>query len=130
MAVTIRYEPNNSDFGRLMMADQTQSLALDAAHIGVTYARAYAAGMKLPADYIASIKAEAGPPVILGGRNPRRTARIVAEHRLGGAIEFGTGTKSGGNDGRGRPREQGGYSSPYRILGRAGARVGSPPRGS
>ena len=128
MAVKITYKPNNSDFGKLMMADQTQDLADQAAHLGVAVATLYANGSRPrpPADYIASIKAVHGPPVTMGG-NPRRTSRVVAEHRLAGAIEFGTGIKSGGGDGRGTPRRQGGYSEPYRILGRTGSRIGSPP---
>ena len=129
MAVKITYKANNFEFGKLMMAKQTQDLADQAANLGVQVARLYANGARPrpPADYIASIKAESGPPVSMGG-NPRRTARVVADHRLGGAIEFGTGVKSSGS-GRGAKRPQGGYSEPYRILGRTGSRIGSPPKG-
>jgi len=129
MGLKIKYEANNSDFGRLMMSSQTQDLADDAANFGAQVARLYAAGSRPrpPADYIASIKAAPGPPVVLGTgghANPRRTARVVADHRLGGVIEFGSGPTGPG----GRERPQGGSSPAYRILGRTGARVGSPPR--
>lgn len=119
MPVRIRYRANNSDFGKLMMSDQTQDLADQGANFGVLAARAYAAGTRpaLPPEYIESIQAETGPIVTLGG-NPRRTARIVSKYPW---IEFGSGRK--------RDRPQGGNSPAYRILGRAGARVGNPPRG-
>jgi len=126
MAVKITYRANNSEFGQLMMSDQTQDLADHGAATGAAYARLYAKGAGLPADYVASIEGRPGPPVTLGG-NPRRTARTVAEHRLAATFEFGSGkgSKSGPS---GRKRPQGGYSDPYRILGRAGARTGSPPK--
>ena len=126
--VVVRYVANNRDMARLLMSDQTQDLADQGAQAGVTYARLYAAGArpKLPASYIAGFKAVAGPPVVLD-RNPRRTARVVNEDRIAAAIEFGSGIRSGGNDGRGRARPQGGYSDPHRVLGRAGARLGSAP---
>jgi len=126
MAVKITYKPNNREFGQLMMSDQTQDLADDGAEHGAAYARLYARGSGLPADYVSSISARTGPPVTMGG-NPRRTARTVAEHRLAATFEFGSG-KGSTSGPAGRKRPQGGYSDPYRILGRAGARTGSPPR--
>lgn len=119
MAVRIKYEPNHFQFGQLLMSDQTQDLADQGAEVGVLYARMYAAGVRptLPAEYIASIRKETGP-IVTFGRNPRRTARVVADFPW---IEFGSGRK--------RERPQGGNSPAYRILGRTGARVGSPPRG-
>lgn len=125
MAVRITYKPNNSDFGKLMVSRQTRQLATAGAENGAVYARAYAKGERLPAGYIASIRGELGPIQVLGG-NPRYTGRTVAEHELAGAFEFGSGVRSAGISKT--PRPQGGYSDPYRILGRAGARVGSPPR--
>jgi hypothetical protein len=124
MAVAIRYEPNHKSFRALMVSGQTQELADEAATAGVVVARAYAAGSRLPAEYIASIRRTSGPLVTFDG-NPRRTARVHAAYPF---IEFGSGIKSGG-DSRGKPRPQGGYSEPYRILGRTAARIGSPPLG-
>jgi hypothetical protein len=115
VAVEIRYEKNHADFGRLMMSDQTQSLADQGALRGLAVARTLAAGQNLPAAYISSIRKAGGPPVVLG-KNPRRTARVYADMPF---IEFGSGLK--------RKREQGGHSPAYRILGKAGARIGSPP---
>jgi hypothetical protein len=119
MGIRIRYKADNVSFGALMMSDQTQDLAEQAANFGVLAAKAYAKGVRppLPAEYVESIKAETGPAVVLGG-NPRRTSRIVSSYPW---IEFGSGRK--------RDRPQGGNSPAYRILGRAGARVGDPPRG-
>ncbi len=129
--ITATYKENRREFGQLLMSDQIQDLADQGAEAGVAYARLYANGSRprLPADYVASFKAVQGPIVTMGDPhpNPRRTARTVSEHRLAAAFEFGTGVRSGGNDGRGAKRPQGGYSDPYRILGRAGARVGQPP---
>lgn len=127
MAVEITYKANNSDFRKLMMSDQTQDLADEAADHGVAVARLYATGSRPqpPADYIAAIKAAKGPMVTLldgGFPNPRRTSRVVIEHRLAGIIEFGSGQKPG----KGRP--QGGSSTPHRVLGRTGARIGAGPR--
>lgn len=115
MTVTIKYEPNNIEFGKLMVSDQTQRLADQAANKGVTEARSLAAARGLPAAYIDSIEAVAGPIVVLG-RNPRRTARVQAKFPW---IEFGSGQK--------RPRPQGGRSPAYRILGAVGAIIGNPP---
>jgi hypothetical protein len=120
MPVKITYKPNNKEFGALMMSDQTQDLADQAAKLGVLVARAYAAGQRpqMPAEYIASIRAEAGPIVVFDG-NPRRTARVVADYPW---LEFGSGKTASG-------RPQGGNSPAYRILGRTGARIGNPPIG-
>lgn len=122
MAVAIRYEPNHSDFRKIMMGNQTKRLAQEAAILGVAVARAYAAGEKLPAEYIASIRHQAGSPVVLGG-NPRQTARVYADYPW---IEFGSGLRNTGRNGSTR-RPQGGHSPAYRILGRTGARIGKPP---
>lgn len=124
MAVTIRYEPNHGEFRKLMMSEQTHELADEAADLGLAVARAYAAGYKLPAAYITSIRKEVGRVVVLGG-NPRRAARIYADFPY---IEFGSGIKGEGGS-RHAPRPQGGYSAPYRILGRTGSRIGKPPSG-
>lgn len=120
MTVRIRYRPNNRDMARLLMSNQTQELADKGARAGVIEAQQTAMEAGLPEDYVDSIKAEVGPVVVLD-RNPRRTARVVARHRLAGVFEFGSGRK--------RPREQGGSSPTYRILGRAAAKIGSPPLG-
>lgn len=113
--VRIRYKPNNSEFRKLMVSDQTQDLADEAGRRGVAEAKAMATAEGLPAEYIESIKLEPGPLVVLGG-NPRRTARIHAKFPW---IEFGSGQK--------RPRPQGGRSPAYRILGRVGPIIGNPP---
>lgn len=115
--IRIRYKPNNSEFGQLMMSDQTQDLADQGAKFGVLAARAYANGMRprMPEEYTASIKATTGPTVVMGG-NPRRTAQVEAKYPW---LEFGSGRK--------RPRGQGGHSPAYRILGRTAARIGNPP---
>lgn len=129
MALRVTYRENREEFGALMMSGQTQDLASDGAERGAAYARLYARGAKLPTDYVSSISAQVGPPVTLGKgayANPRRTARVVADHRLGATFEFGSGQGSTSGP-KGRKRPQGGYSEPYRILGRAGARAGSPP---
>jgi hypothetical protein len=131
MTVRIRYKPNNSDFGKLMMSSQTQDLADEAAGRGVLVAIAYAQSAHLPSAYITGIGKEVGPPVVLQG-NPRRTARVTAPMPW---IEFGSGRLArGASRGRsagrgGRKRPQGGYSKPYRILGKTGSRIGSPPGG-
>lgn len=116
--VRIRYKPDHKDFGKLMMADQTQNLANQGARRGVIEAQALAMDAGLSEEFVDSIKARLGPPVVLGG-NPRRTARVVAEHRLAGVFEFGSGKRN--------PREQGGSSPAYRILGQAAARTGALP---
>lgn len=129
MVMKVTYKENRREFGALMMSQQTQDLASDGAERGAAYARLYARGSRLPGDYIASIEARVGPPMTLGKgayANPRRTARVVADHRLAAALEFGSGSGSASGP-KGRKRPQGGYSEPYRILGRAGARTGSPP---
>lgn len=113
--VRIRYKANNKDFGKLMMAKQTQDLADQAAKKGVQEAKALAASRGLFPKYIESIKAAVGPPVTLGG-NPRRTARVNADYPW---VEFGSGQK--------RPRPQGGSSPAYRILGAVAAIIGNPP---
>lgn len=115
--IHIKYKPNHISFAKLMMSDQTQNLADQAADRGVQVARGIAAGMSLPEEYIASIKATRGPIVVLGG-NPRRTARLVSKYPY---IEFGSGRK--------RPRPQGGRSPAYRVLGRTLPRIGSYPYG-
>lgn len=128
MAVKITYKPNHHEFGMLMISRQTRQLATHAAENGAVYAKAYARGAGLPADYISSIRGELGPIQTIGTPpNPRYTGRLIAEHPLGGVFEFGSGPRTTGGHAKGR-RPQGGYSDPYRILGRAGARVGSPPR--
>jgi hypothetical protein len=120
MAVRVRYKANNKEFGALMRSDQTQDLADKGARAGVLEAQQIAMEAGLPEDYVNSIRAEIGPLAVYGG-NPRRTARVVARHRLAGAFEFGTGRR--------RDRPQGGGSPTYRILGRAGAKIGSMPHG-
>lgn len=115
MAVQITYRANNAEFGKLMMSAQTQSLADQGALRGLRVARELATRQNLPAAYVASIRKAAGPTVTMGG-NPRRTARVYADAPW---IEFGSGLK--------RPRQQGGRSPAYRILGKTGARIGSPP---
>ena len=92
MVVKIRYKANNKEFGALMLSDQTQDLADQAANFGVLAAKAYAKGIRppLPTEYVESIKAETGPAVVLGG-NPRRTSRIVANYPW---IEFGSGSST------------------------------------
>lgn len=120
MPVRIRYRANNVSFGALMRSDQTQDLADKGARAGVIEAQQSAIEAGLPEDYVDSIKAEPGPLGVYGG-NPRRTARVVARHRLAGVFEFGSGRRA--------PRPQGGSSPVYRILGKAGAKIGSPPRG-
>lgn len=118
MAIRIRYKANNSDFGKLMMSDQTQDLADQGARAGVAEATQLASGLSLPERYRSSIRAEAGPPATMGG-NPRRTARVYADYVW---VEFGSGVK--------RPRPQGGRSPAHRILGRTAAKIGNPPDGS
>jgi len=115
--IRVRYKPNNSSFGKLMMAQQTQDLADQGARAGVREATQMASGAGLPERYIASIKATTGPPVTMGG-NPRRTARVEAGYVW---VEFGSGRK--------RARPQGGSSPAHRILGRTAAKIGSPPDG-
>lgn len=115
MPVLIRYRPNNSDFGKLMMSSQTQDLADQGAKRGVAAAKALAGSESLPAEYVSSIRAVKGPPMVLGG-NPRRTARVETKYPW---IEFGSGRK--------RPRPQGGRSPRYRILGRILTQIGNPP---
>lgn len=113
--VRIRYKPNNRDFGKLMMAPQTQHLADQAAEKGVAEAKALASSRNLPAEYVESIEKVVGPPITMAG-NPRRTARVQARYVW---IEFGSGIK--------RPRPQGGRSPAYRILGTVGPMIGNPP---
>lgn len=132
MGIVMNYVPNNHEFGKLMMAKQTQDLADEAAQHGAAIARLYAAGARprLPSEYVTGFKVRTGPPVLLGDgpyANLRRTARVVNEHHLASAIEFGTGTASTAQS-AGRPRPQGGYSEPHRVLGRTGSRIGAPPR--
>lgn len=124
MPISIRYKPNNVEFGKLMMAQQTQDLADEAAGAGMLVATGLAQGYGLPDEYITSIRPETGPPMTFAG-NPRRTARLVANYPW---IEFGSGkgSKSGP---RGRKRPQGGYSKPYRVLGRTGSKIGKKPTG-
>jgi hypothetical protein len=121
VAVRIRYRENRKSFGAMMMAIQTQELAYQGAQRGAIAARGLATAAGLPGAYVESIRAEAGPPQVLGG-NPRRTARVVARHRLAGVFEFGSGLRD--------KRPQGGSSPRHRILGKTGAIIGSPPRGS
>jgi hypothetical protein len=118
--IRVRYQANNREFGQLMMSEQTQDLADEAARAGVIEAQQSAMEAGLFEDYVNNIRAEIGPPQVLAG-NPRRTARVVARHRLAGVFEFGTGIN--------RPRPQGGSSPRYRILGKAGTKIGSPPFG-
>lgn len=113
--VRIRYRPNHREFGKLMMAKQTQDLADQAAKKGVIEAKALAQARGLPQAYIDSIEAKVGPVLTMGG-NPRRTARIHASFPW---IEFGSGRK--------RKRPQGGHSPAYRILGAVGSIIGNPP---
>lgn len=115
MAINIRYQPNHRDMAKLLMDDQTQDLANQGANRGVDEAKKLAASLGLPAEYIASIEAVEGPPVVLQG-NPRRTARVNAKYPW---IEFGSGRK--------RDRPQGGRSPHYRVLGRILTKVGNPP---
>ncbi len=115
MAIRIRYRPNNRDMAKLLMSSQTQDLADQGANRGVEEAKKLATSLDLPAEYIASIEAVPGPPVVLQG-NPRRTARVNTKYPY---IEFGSGRK--------RKRPQGGHSPHYRILGRILTKVGNPP---
>ena len=117
MPVRVRYKANNRDFGRMMMAQQTQDLADQGAAEGARAARALAQTLDLPARYTSSIRTEAGPPVALAG-NPRRTARVYADYVW---IEFGSGVR--------RPRPQGGSSPAHRVLCRVASQVGQLPRG-
>lgn len=114
--IRIRYKPNNADMAKLLMSDQTQDVADQAARKGVIEATAMAAADRLPAEYIASIKATKGPIVTLAG-NPRRTAQLEAKFPY---LEFGSGRK--------RKRPQGGNSPRYRVLGRTLNKIGNPPR--
>ena len=116
MPIRVRYRANNREFGALMRSDQTQDLANTAARAGAVDAAQAAVEAGLPESYVDSIRAEPGPLMMLGG-NLRRTARVVARHPLAGIIEFGSGRR--------RARPQGGRSQTYRILGRAGAKIGS-----
>ena len=79
MGIRIRYKANNKEFGALMMSDQTQDLADQAANFGVLAAKAYAKGVRppLPAEYVESIKAETGP-----ARGPRWQPPSDLEDRL------------------------------------------------
>lgn len=117
MPIRIKYRPNHKDFGKLLMSDQTQDLADQAAKKGVQEATSMAVAEKLPAEYISSIEAATGPPRVLDG-NPRRTAEVRAKYPY---IEFGSGRK--------RKRPQGGNSPHYRILGRTLSKIGNPPKG-
>lgn len=116
----VHYRANNKDFGRLLMSGQTQELALKGARAGVVEAGQQAMEAGLPERYVDGLAAQPGPPVTLDG-NPRRTARLVATDKLSAIIEFGSGRR--------RERPQGGTSPAYRILGRAGSKIGSPPIG-
>jgi hypothetical protein len=131
MGIRIRYRPNREEFGRLMLSEQTQDLAMEAARRMRDFAKLLAGSGNrqgdVPEEYTAAFRAEPGPPMELGG-NLRATARVVNDHWLAAIIEFGSGVKSVG-DRAGTPREQGGYSAPHRYLGRAGAALGSPPVG-
>jgi hypothetical protein len=120
MPIRVRYQANNREFGQLMMSDQTQDLADQGARAGVIEAQQSAMEAGLPEAYVNAIRPETAPPQVLAG-NPRRTARVVARHRLAGVFEFGSGRRT--------PRPQGGSSPRYRILGQAGAKIGSPPFG-
>lgn len=128
MSVVIRYKPNHREFGELMLSQQTQDLADEAAGAGVLVATQFAQSDGLPAEYIASIRAEPGPIIVMGSPpNPRRTARVLASFPW---LEFGSGrgSRSGQIGKRNtRKRPQGGYSRPYRVLGRTGARIGKKP---
>lgn len=117
MPIRIRYRPNHKDMARLLMSDQTQDLANQGARRGVEEATKLAMSLKLPEEYVASIEAVTGPPVVLQG-NPRRTARIETKYPF---IEFGSGRK--------RERPQGGNSPHYRVLGRILTKIGNPPTG-
>ncbi len=114
--IRITYRPNNKDMAKLLMSDQTQDVADQAARKGVLEATAMAAADRLPAAYIASIKAVKGPIVTMQG-NPRRTAQLEAKYPY---LEFGSGRK--------RKRPQGGNSPRYRVLGRTLNKIGNPPR--
>lgn len=118
MAVRIRYKPNNTSFGKLMMSDQTQDLCDQATRRGLEVAKGLATEAGLPETYIAGLETAAGPPVVLGG-NPRRTGRLWARGPLSAVFEFGSGVK--------RARPQGGRSPIHRILGRTGAIIGNAP---
>jgi hypothetical protein len=115
ITVRIQYRPNRREFAKLMLSDQIQDLAMQAANEGVREAKVLATSHSLPAKYIESIEATVGPALVLGG-NPRRTARVTAKYPF---IEFGSGQK--------RPRPQGGSSPAYRILGAVAAIIGNPP---
>lgn len=129
MPATITYEPNHRDFRLLMLSNQIIDLVMDAANRGVQLARIDAERAGLPTEYIATIHSEHGPIVTLGKRrNPRPTGRMVADHPLSAVFEFGSGVTNTGGAG-GRPRPQGGYSEPYRILGHAAHRIASPGGG-
>ena len=54
---------------------------------------------------------------------PRALVEVINTAESAPAIEFGSGKRSVG-DSAGDPRPQGGGNKPFRILGRAGARVG------
>jgi len=115
MAIRIRYRPNHKSMAKLLMSSQTQDLAMQGADRGVAEAKKLAASFDLPAEYIASIHAHPGPPVVMQG-NPRATAQIETKYPW---IEFGSGRK--------RKRPQGGSSPHYRVLGRILTKVGNPP---
>jgi len=113
--IRISYQPNNSSMAKLLMSGQTQDLADQGARRGAGVAKGLASGLGLPAEYVGSIEAVGGPPVVLGG-NPRRTARVAARYPW---LEFGSGRR--------RERPQGGRSPAYRVLGRTGPMIGNPP---
>lgn len=117
MAIRIKYRPNHKDMAKLLMSGQTQDLANQGANRGVGAAKQLAGSLGLPEEYVSSIEAIVGPPVVLRG-NPRRTAGVQAKFPY---LEFGSGRK--------RKRPQGGNSPHYRVLGRILTKVGSPPVG-
>lgn len=58
-----------------------------------------------------------------GPLQPRAVVEVVNTDEKAAAIEFGSGQPSVG-DAAGDPRPQGGSNQPFRVLGRAAARVG------
>ena len=116
--VSVRYEPNNSDFRKIMMSNDTAELAKNYAEDAMVLAKAYSPTSDRDDDhYRDHFSVESGGIVEIDG-NPRRAARVVNDSEYAVEVEFGEEDSP-------KKRPQGGSrGAGSRPLGRAGARIG------
>lgn len=117
----VRYKPNHTSFGEMMMSDQTADFAEAAARDIAALATATQRLSEAPYEVDTAV-----PPVVLNDPpGPRRVAHVVGNDPLHAAEEFGTGTQSTGEH-AGKPRPQKGSSPPRRTLATAANTIVPP----